>query len=206
MINTHIARRAMDGKYFPPTISHTACAIALRASRTHHVPPNLSLPVFRMRGLRDKLGVSEPMQREYIFYTPFSCNSARFARVEMPIYEGLVHSLPQSEKTFYVPLFNSDNTDAHPDGFLSVVNRHSEQIFSNVVIDIGFEQIGRRALWPSFRRGTETRRYRRGSPARRGNLTFSGHAGCIICADRDAQREELVLIRTVSLKEDPNKG
>jgi glutaminyl-tRNA synthetase len=42
-------------------------------------------------------------------------------------------------KICYGPLFNLDNTDAHPDGFLSDVNPHSEQIFSNAVIDIGLE-------------------------------------------------------------------
>jgi glutaminyl-tRNA synthetase len=47
------------------------------------------------------------------------------------------------------PLFNSDNPDSHPDGYLSVVNSNSEDIYTGAMIETGFEEIRVRAPWPS---------------------------------------------------------
>jgi glutaminyl-tRNA synthetase len=47
-------------------------------------------------------------------------------------------------------LFNSDSPDTLTDGFLSVVNPNSEEIFSNAMIETGLGEIRRRAPWPSL--------------------------------------------------------
>ena len=39
----------------------------------------------------------------------------------------------------YNPLFTSDNPDSHPNGFLSVVNPNSEEVFRNAIIETGLK-------------------------------------------------------------------
>ena len=46
-------------------------------------------------------------------------------------------------------LFKSNNPAAHPDGFLADINADSEQIFSDAMVETGFEEISRRAPWPA---------------------------------------------------------
>ena len=48
------------------------------------------------------------------------------------------------------PLFNSDNPDGHPGGFLASVNPNSKEVYSDALIETGLEEIKRRAPWPNL--------------------------------------------------------
>jgi glutaminyl-tRNA synthetase len=101
-------------------------------------------------------------------------------------------------------LFNSDSPDTHPDGFLSVINPNSEEIFSNAMIETGYEEIRRRAPWPSLE--GEQKQEEAGEVARPEAVRFQGMRVAYFCEDRDSEEGNLVLNRIVSLKEDPKKG
>jgi glutaminyl-tRNA synthetase len=101
-------------------------------------------------------------------------------------------------------LFNSDNPDTHPDGFLSVINPNSKEIFSNAMVETGFEEIRRRAPWPSLE--GERKQEEAGAEVRPETVRFQGMRVAYFCVDRDTEEGKLVLNRIVSLKEDPKKG
>lgn len=65
------------------------------------------------------------------------------------VAESPTHKSPiKTEVRAFNRLFKSANPAAHPDGFLADINPNSEEIFSNAMIDTGFEKVKRRAPWP----------------------------------------------------------
>ncbi|EEQ89874.2 glutaminyl-tRNA synthetase [Blastomyces dermatitidis ER-3] len=60
------------------------------------------------------------------------------------------HGSPiKAEVHVFHPLFNSTNPLSHPDGYLADINPNSEEIFPNSLIDIGFNEVKKRAPWPA---------------------------------------------------------
>ncbi|KAL8785764.1 MAG: hypothetical protein Q9195_008507 [Heterodermia aff. obscurata] len=111
------------------------------------------------------------------------------------------------------PLFKSDNPAAHPDGFLADINPDSEQIYPDAMIEIGFEEIRRRAPWPaeagekstgiaaSATNGDEST----AAEPRPETVRFQGMRVAYFCVDRETTDDHLILNRIVSLKEDTGK-
>ncbi|KAL8949760.1 MAG: hypothetical protein Q9222_004159 [Ikaeria aurantiellina] len=111
------------------------------------------------------------------------------------------------------PLFKSDNPAAHPDGFLADINPDSEQIFPNALIETGLEEIRRRAPWPAEageKMDMETSQESGAKPAiaepRPETVRFQGMRVAYFCVDRETTKDDLILNRIVSLKEDTGKG
>lgn len=101
------------------------------------------------------------------------------------------------------PLFKSDDPDARPEGFLSDVNPHSEEIFPNAMIETGIEEIKRTAPWPRPREGQSETASDTTLPE---TVRFQGVRVAYFCLDRDSTETNLVLNRIVSLKEDAKKA
>ncbi|EED20406.1 glutaminyl-tRNA synthetase, putative [Talaromyces stipitatus ATCC 10500] len=98
-------------------------------------------------------------------------------------------------------LFTCDNPDTHPDGFLSVVNPQSEEVYPNAMIDIGLEEITRRAPWPK----TKSEEMPTDSQITPESVRFQGMRVAYFCLDPDSTADYKVLNRIVSLKEDTKK-
>lgn len=101
----------------------------------------------------------------------------------------------------YDPLFTVSNPDSHPDGFLSVFNPNSEQVFSNAMVEVGLQEIIRRALSPNLK-GEQTSDSAAAPPE---SVRFQGMRVGYFCLDRDSTDDKVVLNRIVTLKEDLKK-
>ncbi|OJJ60984.1 hypothetical protein ASPSYDRAFT_56413 [Aspergillus sydowii CBS 593.65] len=101
----------------------------------------------------------------------------------------------------YDPLFTVSNPDSHPDDFLSVVNPNSEKDSSNAMVQVGLQEIIRRAPWPNFK-GEQTLDSAAAPPE---SVRFQGMRVGYFCLDRDSTDDKVVLNRIVTLKEDPKK-
>jgi glutaminyl-tRNA synthetase len=101
------------------------------------------------------------------------------------------------------PLFTADNPDSHPDGYLSVLNPKSEDIYPNAMIENGFNEVRRRAPWPKSDGETDQKEDGTASPE---TVRFQGMRVAYFCMDKEAEEGNLVFNRIVSLKEDPKKG
>lgn len=119
-------------------------------------------------------------------------------------------SLIKATVRVFNPLFNSSNPVAHPDGFLADINPDSEQVFSNAMMEIGFEEISRRAPWPAEagERLDKTESIEQSAEItkpRPETIRFQGMRVAYFCVDRESTNDEIVLNRIVSLKEDTGK-
>ena len=110
------------------------------------------------------------------------------------------------------PLFKSNNPAAHPDGFLADVNPDSEQVFPDAMIETGFEEISRRAPWPAEageKNGNAETSQKNGvesaAEPRPETVRFQGMRVAYFCVDRESTKDNLILNRIVSLKEDTGK-
>jgi glutaminyl-tRNA synthetase len=56
---------------------------------------------------------------------------------------------PSAEVRIYTALFNSDQPESAPGGFMNDIRPDSDAIFPNAVIDAGFYEVRRRARWPA---------------------------------------------------------
>ncbi|RDW70552.1 glutamine--tRNA ligase [Aspergillus mulundensis] len=110
----------------------------------------------------------------------------------------------------YNPLFTVDNPDSHPQGFLSVVRPHSENVYPSALVEVGLKEIIRSAPWPKSHPGHPL-----GGPAQETGATlafdmpetvrFQGPRVGYFCLDRDSSDGGIVLNRIVTLKEDARK-
>ncbi|GME86588.1 unnamed protein product [Ambrosiozyma monospora] len=99
-------------------------------------------------------------------------------------------------------LFLSENPSAHPDGYLSDINPHSEEVLKGALIEPSFVDIEKKSPLnmpftnPDFSiketEGPET-------------VRFQGLRLGYFCKDKDSTVEKLVLNRIVTLKEDSAK-
>lgn len=78
------------------------------------------------------------------------------------------------------------------------------EIYSNAMIETGFEEIRRRAPWPSLEGEKEAKE--EGKEASPETVRFQGMRVAYFCVDKDTEDGKLVLNRILSLKEDPKKG
>lgn len=101
------------------------------------------------------------------------------------------------------PLFSVDNPDTHPDGYLSVVNPGSEVIYPHAMIEVGLEEIRRRAPWPSLEGEKDLKEA--GTEVGPETVRFQGMRVAYFCIDQETEEGKLVLNRIVSLEEDPKK-
>ncbi|KAL9010371.1 MAG: hypothetical protein Q9173_004682 [Seirophora scorigena] len=108
----------------------------------------------------------------------------------------------RAEARIFNPLFKSENPDSAEGGFLNDINPHSEEVFPHAMIEVGLEEVRRRAPWPS--EGGE----KRGEAAATGweTVRFQGLRVGYFCMDKDSEGGKVVLNRIVSLKEDAGKG
>lgn len=110
-------------------------------------------------------------------------------------------------------MFRSNNPAAHPDGFLADINTDSEQIFPHAMIECGFEEIRQRAPWPAEAGEKEFKDAGKSSPASGvqqaapgpETVRFQGMRVAYFCVDRETTKDDLILNRIVSLKEDVGK-
>ncbi|KAL2837562.1 tRNA synthetases class I, catalytic domain-containing protein [Aspergillus pseudoustus] len=114
----------------------------------------------------------------------------------------------------YEPLFACDNPDSHPDGFLAAVNPHSEQAYSNAIVEVGLDEVIRRAPWPNSKgeqKTTTTTTTTTGNTSPSSSLPppdsvrFQGTRVGYFCLDRDSAPGAVVLNRIVTLKDDARK-
>lgn len=109
----------------------------------------------------------------------------------------------KAEARIFHPLFHSENPSAHPSGdFLNDVNPNSEQIFPNAMVEVGFNEIRRRAPWPAG--GGE---HNPGDKAEASvelgpeSVRFQAMRIAYFTMDSDTTDDKLVLNRIIGLKE-----
>ncbi|KAL4933421.1 ribosomal protein L25/Gln-tRNA synthetase [Aspergillus undulatus] len=107
----------------------------------------------------------------------------------------------------YEPLFTCDKTDSHPDGFLSVANPYSEQVFSKALVETGHHESIHRAPWPDSKgeAGIEPDSRSIAAAAPLETVRFQGMRVGYFCLNRDSSPDKIVLNRIVTLKEDSRK-
>lgn len=133
------------------------------------------------------------------------------------------------------PLFKSNNPAAQSDGFLADVNPELEHIFADAMIETGFEEIYQRAPWPaeagekastaetgadggvasaetdvesdvpSAETGADSGVAAAAEP-RPETVRFQGMRVGYFCVDSESTKNDIVLNRILSLKEDTGKG
>lgn len=109
------------------------------------------------------------------------------------------HGSPiKAEARLFHPLFKSANPSAHPSGnFLNDINPHSEDIYPNAMVEMGFDEIRRRAPWPA-EEGERAEGERKPGPE---SVRFQAMRVAYFAVDQDTTDEKLVLNRIVTLKE-----
>lgn len=111
------------------------------------------------------------------------------------------HNSPiKAEIRAFNPLFKSDDPNSHPDGFLADINPDSEQIYPNAFIETGFEEIREKAPWP--KQAAEEGDL----DANKHSIRFQGMRVAYFAVDRETTKDNLILNRIVTLKEDQGKN
>lgn len=104
------------------------------------------------------------------------------------------------EARLFNSLFDRDEPDSHPDGFLAALNPRSEEIYHDAVVEIGLHEIRQRAPWPASESETST-----AGTTHLEAVRFQAMRTAYFCLDVDSTPERPVLNRIVSLKEDTGK-
>lgn len=97
-------------------------------------------------------------------------------------------------------LFDRENPDSHPDGFLAALSKNSEEVFPNALIEAGLDEIKARAPWPAKEGEGDLNPEKHPESVR-----FQAMRTAYFCLDSDSTEEKPVLNRIVSLKEDTGK-
>ena len=102
------------------------------------------------------------------------------------------------------PLFKSENPAALDD-FTTDVNPDSEVLYPNAMVEVGFQEIKRRAPWPA--EAGEKTATAEAPEVKIGpeTIRFQGMRMGYYCVDKESTDEKLVFNRIVSLKEDSGK-
>lgn len=117
------------------------------------------------------------------------------------------HNSPvKAEARVFHPLFKSANPSAHPSGnFINDINPHSEDIYPNAMVEVGFHDIRRRAPWPAQGGGEHNpgeEKETEGSVALGPeSVRFQAMRIAYFAMDKDTTDEKVVLNRIVPLKE-----
>lgn len=113
------------------------------------------------------------------------------------------HKSPvKAEVRTFNPLFKSEDPDAADGGFLNDLNAKSEEIYPNAVIEVGLDEIRKRAPWPA----EEGEKNIAGKEAGLETVRFQGLRVAYFNMDKDTSEEHIVLNRIVGLKEDSGKS
>ena len=113
------------------------------------------------------------------------------------------HGSPiKAEVRVFNPLFKSENPDAAEGGFMNDINRSSEEIYHDAMIETGFNEIRSRAPWPEEAGEKNVANKDAGFES----VRFQGMRVAYFTMDKDSTSEKLVLNRIVGLKEDAGKA
>ena len=112
------------------------------------------------------------------------------------------HSPIKVEVRSFNALFKSENPDSAEGGFMNDINPKSEEIYPNAMIEVGVNEIRRRAPWPE----EEGEKNIANKDAGFETVRFQGMRVAYFAMDRDSTDEKAVLNRIVGLKEDSGKG
>lgn len=106
------------------------------------------------------------------------------------------HNSPvKAEARIFHPLFKSRDPSAHPSGdFLNDINPHSEDVYPNAMIDLGFNDIRSRAPWPKEKTDSEPKL----GPE---SVRFQAMRIAYFAVDSDTTEDKVVLNRIVPIKE-----
>ncbi|KAF8477184.1 tRNA synthetases class I, catalytic domain-containing protein [Kalaharituber pfeilii] len=107
------------------------------------------------------------------------------------------------EVRLFNQLFKSDDPESNPDGFLADINPNSEEVFKGAMIEVGFEEVRRRAPWPE--REGEKNAKNVGKESTRFQALRVGYFAMDGDSD-DSPGGTVVLNRIVTLKEDAGKN
>lgn len=107
------------------------------------------------------------------------------------------------EARLFNQLFKSDNPEDNPAGFLADINPDSEEIFPGALIEVGFNEVRRRAPWPE-REGEKDAKVV-GKESTRFQALRVGYFAMDTDSD-DTPGGKVVLNRIVTLKEDAGKN
>ena len=118
-----------------------------------------------------------------------------------------IHWVPEGSRNVEVrihnSLFKSEKPDTVEAGFLSDINPNSEEIWSNALVESGFDEVKARAPWPEAKETGESKLGAGGLES----VRFQGLRVAYFCVDRnDSTDDKIVLNRIVSLKEDAGKN
>jgi len=104
------------------------------------------------------------------------------------------------EARIFNQLFKSENPESNPDGFLADIVPDSEEIYENAMVEVGFNEVRKRAPWPA-REGEHN-----GEEVGPESVRFQALRVAYFAMDSDTTKDKIVLNRIVSLKEDTGKS
>lgn len=111
---------------------------------------------------------------------------------------------PVKEVRIYNQLFNSENPSAHPDGYLSDINKDSEEVVKGAIIEsAGYANILERSPLNIGIEGSQFNIKEKKGPE---TVRFQALRIGYFCVDKDTTDDALVLNRIVTLKEDAAKA
>ncbi|KAI1756180.1 glutaminyl-tRNA synthetase [Xylaria castorea] len=113
-----------------------------------------------------------------------------------------IHWVPQGSRSVtarvYKPLFKSQNPTAVEGGFLADINPDSETIYSNALVNSGFEEVRRQAPWPK-------REIAEKGPIAPEDVRFQAVRVSYFAMDKESTEDSIILNSIVALKEDVRK-
>ncbi|TRX95994.1 hypothetical protein FHL15_003136 [Xylaria flabelliformis] len=114
-----------------------------------------------------------------------------------------IHWVPQGSRSVtarvYKPLFKSPNPAAVEGGFLADINPDSETIYSNALINSGFEEVRRQAPWPK-------REIVENGQIAPEDVRFQATRVSYFAMDKESTEDNIILNSIVALKEDVKKS
>jgi glutaminyl-tRNA synthetase len=116
-----------------------------------------------------------------------------------------------AEVRLFNPLFKSKDPNSAEGGYLADIREGSEEIYPNAMIEIGLEEIRKRAPWPAEAgekgRLDDEEGEEKADPIKPAPETvrFQGMRNAYFCLDSDTVDDKIILNRIVSLKEDKGK-
>lgn len=120
------------------------------------------------------------------------------------IAESPAHNSPvKAEARIFNPLFKSakpNELDWKNGGYFDDLNPNSLVVYSNAMIECGFEYVKKHAPWPK-----EEGEAMEGVEVDNSSVRFQGLRTAFFCLDKDAKEGKVILNRIVSLKEDGGK-
>ena len=111
------------------------------------------------------------------------------------------HSPIKAEARVFHSLFKSANPEAAEGGFMVDLNPGSEEIFPNAMVEVGLDEVRKRAPWPNAEgeKGVDA------ANAGFETVRFQAQRVAYFAMDQDSKDGKVILNRIVSLKEDLGK-